>query len=65
MGWVSSDTYIVISEIDRVTYEGAWNSVGRFAAQDFEMIGEDYAVDRIYSNGELDVWYAIPMGASP
>ena len=38
-------------------YEGAWAKVGRFNENDFKELEMDISTDKLYDNGEVDVWY--------
>ena len=49
--------YMMISEYDRLLYQYAWEKVGRFNQEDFDKLEHDPTADKLYSNGEFDVWY--------
>jgi hypothetical protein len=51
------DRYVNINRYDRVVYQTVWQSLGRFNDADFEKLEQDPTVDRIYSNGEMDVLF--------
>jgi len=52
-----TDRYVAITKFDRTVYNTVWRSVGRFKTEDFEKLNEDKSVNKLYSNGGLDVWY--------
>ncbi|MCO5383610.1 MAG: hypothetical protein NHB15_17305 [Methanosarcina barkeri] len=49
--------YAVITKYDRILYTTIWKSVGRFNDSDFEKLEHDSTVSKLYSNGELDVYF--------
>ncbi len=51
------DRYAAITQMDKVIYDAVWEVVGRFKKDDFEKLENDKSVDKLYSNGECDVWY--------
>jgi hypothetical protein len=51
------DRFININRFDRVVYQTVWQQLGRFNDADFERLEQDPTVDRIYSNGEMDVLF--------
>ena len=51
------DRYAAITQMDKVIYDTVWEVIGRFNEEDFEKLGNDKTVDKLYSNGECDVWY--------
>ena len=51
------DRYAAITQMDKVIYDTVWEVVGRFHKEDFEKLESDKTVDKLYSNGECDVWY--------
>ena len=51
------DIYVSINRPDRVVYQTVWQNLGRFNDADFERLEQDPTVDRIYSNGEMDVLF--------
>jgi hypothetical protein len=51
------DRYVNINKFDRVVYQTVWQHLGRFNDADFERLEQDPTVDRIYSNGEMDVLF--------
>jgi len=53
----SESGYMMLSEFDRLLYQYAWQSVGRFNQQDFNQLEQDPTADRLYANGEFDVWF--------
>lgn len=53
----SDDKYVGITKFDRIIYNTVWSIVDRFNKEDFEKLEEDPTVDRLYANGELNVYY--------
>jgi hypothetical protein len=53
----SGDLYVNIHEYDKIAYQTVWRDLNRFNDVDFEMLEQDPTVDRIYSNGEVDVLF--------
>ena len=51
------DRYAAITQMDKVIYDTVWEMVGRFDKDDFKKLGNDKTVDKLYCNGECDVWY--------
>ncbi|HEY83011.1 MAG TPA: hypothetical protein G4O01_06990 [Dehalococcoidia bacterium] len=49
--------YMMLSEFDRLLYQYAWKRVGRFKQEDFARLEQDPTIDRLYTNGEFDVWF--------
>ena len=52
------DIYININRLDKVAYQTVWRSLDRFNDADYEMLEQDPTVDRIYSNGGMDVLFS-------
>jgi hypothetical protein len=53
----SENGYLVISEFDKLLYQHAWKQVGRFKQEDFERLEQDPTADKLYNNGEFNVWH--------
>lgn len=51
------DRYAIITSFDRLVYVTIWQIVGRFNNADFERLEKDPTVNRLYSNGEFDVYF--------
>jgi hypothetical protein len=51
-----SDAYIVMSERTKATKTKLWPDIGRCTLSDLNMLSSDPAVDKIYFNGELEIW---------
>jgi hypothetical protein len=49
--------YAALTKMDRIMYSSVWESVGRFDDADFERLNADRSVNRIYDNGETEVYY--------
>lgn len=53
-----NEIYLSLSKYDRLLYtEGAWARVARFDYDDFAKLAGDPSVDKLYTSGEVDVWY--------
>jgi len=53
----SESGYMMLSEFDRLLYQRAWKRVGRFGQEDFDRLEGDPAADKLYTNGEFDLWF--------
>jgi hypothetical protein len=53
---IGGDTYIPISQLDEITYQTVWNSTGRFDSSDFQHLEYDTSLNRLYDNGEYEVF---------
>ena len=53
----SGDVYVNIHKYDKLAYQTVWRNLNRFNDDDFERLERDPTVDRIYSNGEVDVLF--------
>ena len=60
----TEDKYTAITKFDRIIYTTVWEEVGRFNDSDFKRLERDPAVDKLYSNGEMDI-YLISGTGSP
>ncbi len=51
--------YLIITEMDRSIYTDIYPDMAkhRFEAGDFDKLGSDPALNKVYSNNEFDVWY--------
>jgi len=60
---VTESVYLVLTEYDRVLYEEVWKSPipTRWEREDFAMLENDPTADRLYANGEFDVWFVRPL----
>jgi len=56
---VSESSYLVLTKLDRVLYEEIWKPPipTRWSREDFDKLEHDPTADKLYSNGEFDVWY--------
>jgi hypothetical protein len=54
--WVNSETYLVLSKIDRQAYVSVWKAVGRFNDKDFQAMSNNSYLAKVYSNGESETW---------
>jgi hypothetical protein len=53
----TENQYAALTKMDRVMYSTVWESVGRFDDSDFYLLNADRSVNRIYDNGETEVYY--------
>lgn len=53
----TEDKYSLITKFDTVIYNTIWKAIGRFNTKDFEKLNFDSTVDKLYSNGETNVYY--------
>lgn len=53
----AENQYAALTKMDRVMYSTVWESVGRFDDSDFQRLNADRSVNRIYDNGETEVYY--------
>ena len=56
---VDESAYLLLTQMDRVLYEEIWKPPipTRWSREDFDKLEQDPTVDKLYSNGEFDVWY--------
>lgn len=59
---INDDTYMMITEYDKIVYTSVWKIVGRFTDNDFYLINIDKTIYKLYDNGEDDIYYARSMG---
>jgi len=52
----NSKKYMMITTIDKITYTTVWAPVGRFNEDDFIRLNLNPQVDKIYFNGEGEIW---------
>ncbi len=50
---VDADMYLVITELDKVSYTDTWKNMGRFKYDDFLKLDNMYNMGKIYNNGPL------------
>lgn len=50
--------YLVIPEYDKQLYLTVWKNIGRFDLSDFDKIDLDGLSSRVYTNGEVNTYYA-------
>lgn len=55
--WVQKDTLVVINPIDKITYATVWSPVERVNESDFSRMSGDSSANKIYSNGDSNVWF--------
>ncbi|MFW5895262.1 MAG: hypothetical protein ACOCT9_00810, partial [archaeon] len=49
-------TYMFISEYDKTIYDTVWQEVDRFDKSDFYKVENDPSVNKVYNNGECNIW---------
>ena len=54
----TEDRYLVLNEYAKLLYIEVWPT-GRFTWDDFDRLEDDPSVDKLYANGEMDVWYVV------
>ncbi|MFC1963386.1 hypothetical protein ACFLU2_01050 [Chloroflexota bacterium] len=54
---LTADKYVVVDKYDRMVYDTVWEDVDRFDQVDFDRLGDDSTANRLYTNGETNVWY--------
>jgi len=60
----SEDRYLVQTEYDRLLYTELWPQIGRFSYDDFAKLEQDPSVDKLYANGEVDIFYVNALGGA-
>jgi hypothetical protein len=60
----SEDRYMMITKFDTIIYSTVWSAVGRFNPQDFDQLLEDRSVEKLYSNGETEIFFIHTMRMS-
>jgi hypothetical protein len=53
----AENQYAALTKMDRIMYSTVWDSVARFDDGDFDRLNADRSVNRIYDNGETEVFY--------
>lgn len=53
----SGPIYVNIHKYDKIAYQTVWQNLNRFNDVDFQKLEQDPTVDRIYSNGEVDILF--------
>jgi hypothetical protein len=53
----TENQYAALTKMDRIMYSTVWESVGRFDDSDFVRLNADRNVNRIYDNGETEVYF--------
>jgi hypothetical protein len=48
--------YLVIPKFDKELYTKVWSVVDRYNDADFQQLGRDISVDKLYMNGEDGIW---------
>ena len=56
---VAENTYLALTKLDWILYEEIWKPPvpTRWGKEDFDELEHDPTADKLYSNGEFDVWY--------
>jgi hypothetical protein len=57
-GWYLKDAYLVLGERDKLRYVEVYPKLAkyRFYPEDFERLNSDPTLDKLYTNGECDIW---------
>lgn len=58
------DRYMMVTKFDTVIYSTVWSKVGRFNYQDFDRLSGDTSVEKLYSNGETEIFFIHTMRVS-
>lgn len=61
----TKDSYMLLAKIDRDLYTEVWPDMAelRYLPGDFERLENDGSVDKLYSNGGIDIWYVQQLSA--
>lgn len=61
------DAYLAITQLDKAIYSEVYSKMAsiRFEPQDFERLNYDHSLDKLYSNGEFEIWWVRAAGSSP
>jgi len=64
---VTENVYLVLAKLDWVLYEEVWKPPipTRWGREDFARLENDPTLDRLYANGEFDVWFVRALTTSP
>ena len=52
----SDGAYIFLTKMDKILYSTIWRNIGRFHEEDFRLLYSDVAINKLYSNGESEIW---------
>jgi hypothetical protein len=55
--WFDEDVYVPLSTYDRTFHAVFFPEFDQFEANDFEALHRDTSADRVFSDGEFEVWY--------
>ncbi len=55
-GLFAGPTYVMVAESEKVAYLKIWQSAGRFDAESFNRLDSDISLQKIYANGEINVY---------
>jgi hypothetical protein len=66
-GWFTHKAYLVIDQADRVLYQEIYPEMQsiRLTPADFDRLNQDTSLQRLFSNGGLDVYSVTPLSTSP
>lgn len=53
--------YFPVAKVDILSYTKIWQAVGRYSDEDFNKLKNDKSADKIYSNGDFDIWFIFPV----
>jgi len=51
------DKYMMITMFDTIIYDTVWSMIDRFDSQDFDRLLDDTSVEKLYSNGETEIFF--------
>jgi len=52
-----TDRYLHLNECDKLCYTELWPEAGTFTWDDFARLERDSSVNKLYTNGETEIWY--------
>lgn len=53
--------YMMITMYDSVIYDTVWSMIGRFNSQDFDQLSDDASIQKLYCNGETEIFFIYSM----
>jgi hypothetical protein len=53
------DGYFVITGYNKAMYTELWPEIGHVTSEDLGRMESDSSLNRVYSNGELDIWLGL------
>ena len=66
-GWFKQPAYLVINQADRMLYQEIYPEMQniRLTPADFDRLNQDTSLQRLFSNGGMDVYSVTPSSNSP